>query len=94
MEIDLLKQALEYHRAGDFAQAEKMYRQVLQSDPLNHKALQMFVILAHQAGRSDIGLKLLEAAIDIDEGIRIKRIPILGETGLAVRIIHYRLALL
>lgn len=43
---------------------------------------------------SEAGVKLLEAATDVDEGFRFTSLPRLGDLNLVTRIVHYRLALL
>ena len=43
--------ALARHRAGDFAQAEQLYRTVLSHQPNNAGALHMLGLLSFQAGR-------------------------------------------
>src|SRR5437868_13745803 len=55
--------ALRHHRAGEFPQAESIYRQVLASDPRNLDALQLLGTLAHQVGRNDVAIELLMQAI-------------------------------
>ncbi|MFA5327629.1 MAG: hypothetical protein WC384_07550 [Prolixibacteraceae bacterium] len=44
--------------------------------------------------REQFDLKLLEVAIDMDEGLKVTKLPKMGEQNLVTRIIHYRLALI
>ena len=58
-EIDL---ALEHHRAGRLDQAEMLYRRILERQPANPEALYFLGVLAHQAGRNDEAIELIEKA--------------------------------
>jgi Flp pilus assembly protein TadD len=58
-----LDQALQFHRAGDFAKAEAIYRGII-SIQLNHAdALHLLGMLCHQTGRSDEAERLIRQAI-------------------------------
>jgi protein O-GlcNAc transferase len=63
-EVDrLLRDALAHHRAGQLAQAETLYRQVLQLSPDNRDALHLLGLMAHQTGKHAIALELIDKAI-------------------------------
>ena len=47
---EALTHALQLHRAGHLSQAEQLYRQVLQADPVNADALHLLGLVAHQVG--------------------------------------------
>lgn len=59
----VLAEALQHHRAGRFAEAEKLYRRILQSDPHNADALHLLGLIAHEAGRDDAAIDLIGRAI-------------------------------
>ena len=61
--IETLNTALRHHRAGELAQAEPLYRQVLAIDPNNADALHLLGVLARQCGRADAAVELIERAI-------------------------------
>ncbi len=46
-------QALAHHQAGQFAEAERLYRRVCAADPKNVAALHRLGVVAHQLGRPD-----------------------------------------
>lgn len=58
-----LAAALEHHRAGRLAQAERAYRQVLEEAPEDADTLHMLGILAHQRHASDEAIALIRQAI-------------------------------
>src|SRR5262249_11033196 len=57
-----LELALEHHKAGRLAQAEKLYRGILDRQPTNPEALYFLGVLAHQLGRNDEAIELIERA--------------------------------
>ena len=63
---ELLQQALHFHRAGQFAQAEQIYRGILQLDPQQPDALHLLGVLALDAGRLDEALVSITKAIAIN----------------------------
>jgi tetratricopeptide (TPR) repeat protein len=58
--------AMEHHLAGRWAQAEGIYRQILEVEPQNPRALQLLGVLAFQAGHASAGIELVERAIRIN----------------------------
>jgi protein O-GlcNAc transferase len=60
---DGLAIATRFHQTGDLPQAELLYRQILQRDPKNADALHQLGMLAHQVGRNEIAVEMIEAAI-------------------------------
>ena len=60
-----LNLAIQYHQAGNFGQAEQMYRQILQADPRNIDALHLLGLVAHQVGRNDLAVGFIRRAIEI-----------------------------
>src|SRR5688572_25288741 len=61
----VMQQAVALHQSGRFADAEKIYRDVLQKDPRNPDALQLLGLLAHQSGKNDVAIELIKKAITI-----------------------------
>ncbi len=60
---DDIQAALEHHRAGRLAEAQTIYRNVLQYTPDHPDALYLSGMLAHQAGNSEMALALINKAI-------------------------------
>jgi len=66
-----LEEGLQRHRAGEFAQAEAIYRQVLQENPRHPDALHLLGVLAHQCGNSQAALQLINQAIETSPSEKI-----------------------
>jgi protein O-GlcNAc transferase len=62
---DILRQAIQFHDAGELGRAETLYRQILQNEPQHAEALHLLGLLANQAGQSQAALELLEASLRI-----------------------------
>lgn len=60
-----IQAALQHHRAGGFAEAEKLYRQVLAAQPEQTDALHLLGVLLGQTGRTQAGIELLGRACDL-----------------------------
>ncbi len=60
----LFDEATRCHEAGQFVDAERLYRRVLNADPNHADALHQFGVLAHQGGRNDIAIDLVKHAIE------------------------------
>lgn len=58
--------AVQQHQAGNYAQAEQVYRQVLQVAPRHADALHLLGILAHQTGRAQMAVDALQQAVAIE----------------------------
>ena len=58
-----LGSAMQHQSAGRFAQAEQLYRQVLEQDGGHPVALHLLGVLAHMAKQSDVGIDLIRSAI-------------------------------
>jgi tetratricopeptide (TPR) repeat protein len=58
-----IQTALKHHQAGQLAQAEALYRQVLQIAPNNPDALHLSGLIAHQTGKNHIAVELISEAI-------------------------------
>ncbi|MBV9191293.1 MAG: tetratricopeptide repeat protein [Betaproteobacteria bacterium] len=57
---------VEHHQAGRLAEAERIYRRILATDPRNAEALYLLGVLAHQVGMDDSAVQLIEQAIRLD----------------------------
>ena len=60
----LLQAAVGQHQAGNHAEAERLYRQVLARDPAQPDALHLLGVLAYQVGRADTAVPLIQRAIE------------------------------
>ena len=60
---ELLAAAVRHHQGGRFVDAERLYAQILQSDPRHADALHLLGVLAHQTGRHDAAAALIGKAI-------------------------------
>lgn len=60
-----LAQAMQHHNAGRLAEAEAIYRQVLQAIPNHPVALHYLGLLAFQSGHRDDALTLITQALDV-----------------------------
>lgn len=63
---DILAAAFQHHQAQQFAEADRLYAQVLADEPENAHALHLRGALAHAAGRNDDAVDLISRAIAID----------------------------
>jgi protein O-GlcNAc transferase len=57
-----LQTAFEHHQAGRLAEAERIYRQVLEVEPRNVDALHLLGLVAHQLGMNAEAVELIESA--------------------------------
>lgn len=62
---DQLNLAIEHHRNAELSVAEGLYREVLKAAPDNPVALHFLGLAAHQAGRSDEAVTLIQRAVEI-----------------------------
>jgi predicted O-linked N-acetylglucosamine transferase (SPINDLY family) len=63
--------AAEHYRAGRLAEAESLYRSVLDKQPDNVEAIQGLAAVCHQRGRPDEALVLFRRAIALDPNSRV-----------------------
>jgi tetratricopeptide (TPR) repeat protein/SAM-dependent methyltransferase len=64
--FDILEAGFRHHQAGQFAEADGLYAQVLAADPQNAHALHLRGALAHAAGRNEDAVELIGRAIAVD----------------------------
>ncbi|MEA2905694.1 MAG: protein O-GlcNAc transferase [Alphaproteobacteria bacterium] len=68
---NLLQRALSHHQAGQLAQAEPLYRQILATEPRHFDAQHMLGVIRHQQGRTAEALDLVAAALKVNpESVR------------------------
>ena len=65
---DVLHAAVRCHNAGQWQQAEQLYRQILQADPRHAQATYLLGLMAYQLGKHDVAIKILSHAIRLDGG--------------------------
>jgi tetratricopeptide (TPR) repeat protein len=59
----MFKVALKHHQAGQLAEAERLYRQILAIDANHVKSLHFLGVIAHQVGRHEVAVALIGQAI-------------------------------
>ena len=62
---DMLEAGLRHHRAGQLAEAERLYRKLLALDPRHADALHLLGAIAHQAGQYHLAVETIGKAIEI-----------------------------
>jgi tetratricopeptide (TPR) repeat protein len=64
-----LAAALQQHQNGNYREAERLYRTILEQNPRHSDALHLLGVLAHEAGQIDIAIQLIRAAIEIQPAV-------------------------
>ncbi len=77
----LAKKALELHQKGNYAEAEKVYRELLASYPNDARTLSLFGVMLFQIGRAEEGLPLARRAAQLNQGFLTNLANILQSTG-------------
>ena len=62
----LIQKASAHHHSGRLAEAERLYRVVLDADPNSAEALHHLGLIAHTVGRHDVAIDLLSRAVALD----------------------------
>ncbi len=62
---ELVREGLRHHQAGQFVEAERIYRQVLAAHPHHPDALHLLGMVAFQTGRDEAATELIRSAIAI-----------------------------
>ena len=65
---EALTLAVGQHQAGRFAEAEQIYRQILEIDPNHSDARNLLGLIAHRSGRSDLAIEYIRQAIGLNPG--------------------------
>ena len=63
---ETLQIAVQHHQAGQLAQAEQIYRQILRAEPRHAQAMHLLGVVALQTGRPEAAIELISAAIGLD----------------------------
>lgn len=63
---ETLQTALTHHQAGRLAEAEALYRQILQAQPDHPDALHLLGVIAHQGGKHDVAVEYIARAIALN----------------------------
>ncbi|MBF0587534.1 MAG: tetratricopeptide repeat protein [Magnetococcales bacterium] len=58
-----VQRALTHHQAGELAEAEQLYRQVLSADPKHADALHLLGVIAQQVGHPEQAVELIQKAL-------------------------------
>jgi tetratricopeptide (TPR) repeat protein len=66
---ELFAEALRHHQAGQLAEAERLYRQILARDPRHADSLHLLGVLAYQRGEPQAAVDLIGQAIAINADI-------------------------
>src|SRR5688572_20784452 len=64
-----LRQATQMHAQGRLREAEGLYRQVLQREPMNAEAMHHLGLIAHQVGQHGPGVELIQRSISVKPGV-------------------------
>ncbi|HXE27508.1 MAG TPA: tetratricopeptide repeat protein [Stellaceae bacterium] len=94
---DSFNEALRLHQSGQFAEAERLYRQILARDPRHADSLHLLGVLAYQRGEPQSAIDFIGQAIAINDAVpffhnnRGLALVALGQIGEAS--VHYERAL-
>lgn len=66
---EALQAALQHHNAGNLAEAERIYRQILAVEPRHADSLHLLGMIAFHAGRPDAARELIKQAIALNAGV-------------------------
>ncbi len=66
---DSFNEALRLHQSGQFAEAERLYRQILARDPAHADSLHLLGVLAYQRGEAQSAIDLIGQAIAINNAV-------------------------
>ncbi len=68
---DAVQRAVHHHQKGELLQAEAIYREVLRVEPKNADALHLLGMIAHQVGKNEAAIELIEKAIAVNRAVPI-----------------------
>ena len=60
--IDL---AVQHHSSGNLPEADSIYQQILQADPNQPVALHLLGVIAHQVGKNETAVELINKALQL-----------------------------
>jgi len=58
-----MRKAVQYHQAGQFGEADEIYKKILEFNPKHADALHLSGLTAHQTGKHDMAVRLISKAI-------------------------------
>jgi len=64
-----LQTAIRFHQAGNLAEAERIYREILKLDPRHADSMHLLGVIAFQAGRADASQALVRQAIALNPAV-------------------------
>jgi tetratricopeptide (TPR) repeat protein len=67
----ILEAGIRHHQAGQLAEAERFYRQVLAADAQHADALHLLGVIAYQVGQNGIAVEIISNAIKINPTVAI-----------------------
>lgn len=59
----IMNNAIRFHQAGQLAEAENLYRSILNDDPAHSDALHLLGVIASQVGKHDLAIQLIQQAV-------------------------------
>src|ERR1700677_1634545 len=62
---DAMQSAVQHHRAGQLAHAERVYRLILAAEPNHGDALHLLGVLTGQMGQTDTAIDLIRRAVSV-----------------------------
>ena len=95
----VLDLALQHHTTSRLHQAEKLYQQILQTDPRQPVALHLLGVIAQQVGKLDVAVDLITKALTIKPDYAMAHnnlgnaLKVLGKPEEAVASYHKALAI-
>src|SRR5208283_4209146 len=67
--VDAINRAWSHHQKGELLQAEAIYCEVLRLEPKNADALHLLGWIAHQVGKNEAAIELIEKAIAVNRAV-------------------------
>ncbi|MDB5460776.1 MAG: repeat-containing protein YrrB [Caulobacteraceae bacterium] len=65
---EILKRALDHHRAGERDEAESLYRRILEADPREPTALYLYGLFNMETGQVEVAERLLSQLVEVRPG--------------------------
>src|SRR5258707_11658060 len=87
---NLFALAVQQHRAGNLAEAERIYREALARDPNHFDSLHLLGIIGQQSGRYDLAVDMIGRAVALNESSATfhnnlaQALPVVGRSADAV----------
>ena len=68
---ELLQNGLTHHQSGRLQEAETYYRSILKQQPEHADALHLLGLIAHQLGKNEIAVNLIDKAISLNPTVPV-----------------------